>query len=175
MKLHPPQSPLSVSWLGEAKTAQKSAKSSQGEAQPGSGSSAIPEAARRWRQQNAGARAVSEDTLNKKKGQYLQIPSGTNLFNMRDGKLMSKGSLAEGRYKLEMNKHSDNRMPKETTKIYKVKEWKSEKIKVNAKLEESEPEDCTKIRRQQNQIKSLHNQISSTGALCHSCCSLILE
>ena len=109
-----------------------------------------------------GARAVSEDTLNKKQGQYLQIPSGTNLFDMRDGKLMSKGSLAEGRYKLEMNKHSDNRMPKETTRIYKVKEWKSEKIRVNAKLEESETrEDCTKIRHQQNQIKSLNNQISS--------------
>ena len=75
---------------------------------------------------------------------------------------MSEGSLAEGRYKLEMNKHSDNRMPKETTRIYKVKEWKSEKIRVNAKLEESETrEDCTKIRHQQNQIKSLNNQISS--------------
>ena len=61
-----------------------------------------------------GARAVSEDTLNKKQGQYLQIPSGTNLFDMRDGKLMSKGSLAEERYK------------KETTRNYKVKEWKSE-------------------------------------------------
>ena len=73
-----------------------------------------------------GARAVSEDTLNKKHGQYLQIPSGTNLFDMRDGKLMSKGSLAEERYKLEMNKHSDNRMLKETTRNYKVKEWKSE-------------------------------------------------
>ena len=73
-----------------------------------------------------GARAVSEDTLNKRQGQYLQIPSGTNLVDMRDGKLISKGSLAEERYKLEMNKHSDNRMPKETTRNYKVKEWRSE-------------------------------------------------
>ena len=62
MKLHPPQSPLSISWLGEAKTAWKSAVSSQSEAQPGSGCSALPEAAQSGSSKKPGARAVTQLT-----------------------------------------------------------------------------------------------------------------
>ena len=59
VKLHPPQIPLSLSWLGEAKTAQKSAKSRQSEAQPGDDSSAIPGAAQSRRQQKPRTGVVS--------------------------------------------------------------------------------------------------------------------
>ena len=68
VKLHPPQIPLSVSWLGEAKTAKKAQKAAKAKPSQAMAAARFQKRHKGGGIKRPGARAVSKDTFNKWKG-----------------------------------------------------------------------------------------------------------